>query len=482
MYSPPPFMFSTPSVIVATRNTQEENVGQSSTGPTANESGPDVSFVSLSKGEPKCKGLNFHTLITQSGNGADVFVPLESICVVSERYVNSAYGFFLGKWVAYPVVANYVRNTWGKYGLNLDMNLMKEDVVNVPVWVKIHGVPVTTFTEDGLSAIATKIGTHLMLDSYTSDMCIQSWGRSSYARAMIEIRDDVELKDTIVVAMLKLTREGFYTCTIRVEYEWKPPRCTCCKLFGHIQEECPKNPGLGVAKNLKKPSLAPRGVLVSSKVGFKPTKEYRHIAKKPTANTIGIKKKGVEPTKEVTNSNPFNVLNSVVNNEVLGTNGGLQIWLVTGPIVDKIRKLEKIIIEEKVTLVDDDGKPLKKVDYPGDHDSNDEVCSVDNDMARSMATKTVGFGTKSLLEQWTDSYVNDDYDEDPYDDDMYEGQVLPDKLQDICDNLDIRVRGQGNDILFEKRKIPKRWRVLHVVQGMDKGEGNMWKTRRGLNS
>ncbi|GJW19754.1 hypothetical protein Tco_0027190, partial [Tanacetum coccineum] len=60
-----------PSVIVATRNTQEENVGQSSTGPTANESGPDVSFASLSKGEPKCKGLNFHTLITQSGNGAD---------------------------------------------------------------------------------------------------------------------------------------------------------------------------------------------------------------------------------------------------------------------------------------------------------------------------------------------------------------------------------------------------------------------------
>ncbi|GJS61883.1 retrotransposon protein, putative, ty1-copia subclass [Tanacetum coccineum] len=335
-------MFSTPSVIVATRNTQEENVGQSSTGPTANESGPDVSFVSLSK----------------------------------------------------------------------------EDVVNVPVWVKIHGVPVTTFTEDGLSAIATKIGTHLMLDSYTSDMCIQSWGRSSYARAMIEIRDDVELKDTIVVAMPKLTGEGFYTCTIRVKYEWKPPKCTCCKVFDHIQEDCPKNLGLGVAKNLKKPILAPRGV------------------------PVGSKKKGVEPTKEVSNSNPFNVLNSVVNDEELGTNGGLQIWLVTGPIVDKIRKLEKLIIEEKATLVDDDGKPLKKVDYLGDHDSNDEVFLVDNDMAHSMATETVGFGTKSLLEQWTDSYVNGDYDEDPYDGDMYEGQVLPDKLQDICDNLDIRVRGR----------------------------------------
>ncbi|GKC97577.1 hypothetical protein Tco_1167852, partial [Tanacetum coccineum] len=61
--------------------------------------------------------------------------------------------------------------------------------------------------------------------------------------------------------------------------------------------------------------------------------------------------------------------------------------------------LEKLIIDEKVTLVDDDGKPLTNVDYPGDHDSEDELESVDNDMARSMASERVGFGTKSLLEQ-----------------------------------------------------------------------------------
>nr|GEY81246.1 hypothetical protein [Tanacetum cinerariifolium] len=67
---------------------------------------------------------------------------------------------------------------------------------------------------------------------------------------------------------------------------------------------------------------------------------------------------------------------------------------------------------------------------------------VDNDMARSMATERVGFDTKSLLEQLRDSYENSDYDEDPYDDNMYEGQDLPDKIQDICDNLDIRVRGR----------------------------------------
>ncbi|GKD13983.1 hypothetical protein Tco_1198390 [Tanacetum coccineum] len=49
------------------------------------------------------------------------------------------------------------------------------------------GVPVTAFSEDGLSVIPTKLGTPLILDSYTSDMCMQSWGRSSYARVMIEL-------------------------------------------------------------------------------------------------------------------------------------------------------------------------------------------------------------------------------------------------------------------------------------------------------
>ncbi|GJY45875.1 hypothetical protein Tco_0434938 [Tanacetum coccineum] len=70
--------------------------------------------------------------------------------------------------------------------------------IDVVILVKLHGVPVTDFSEDGLSAIDTKLSTPLMLDSYTSDMCMQSWGRSSYARAMIKLRADVELKDNIL--------------------------------------------------------------------------------------------------------------------------------------------------------------------------------------------------------------------------------------------------------------------------------------------
>ncbi|GJT38091.1 hypothetical protein Tco_0937956 [Tanacetum coccineum] len=311
-------------------------------------------YDNLFTGGSSRKAMNFRTLFTPRDNGVDVIVLVESIRAISEQFANTAYGFFLRKRVAYPVVANYVRNTWGIYGsvklmlnsstkiFSIQFSSIKEDVGNVLVWVKLHGVLVTAFSDDGLSVIATKLVTPLMLVSYTSDMCIQSWGRSSYARAMIEVRDGVELKDNIVVAMLKLVGDGFYTCNVRVEYEWKSLR----------------------ENNLKKPSQAPRGVSVGPKVGFKPTKQaYRAVPKQTNANTRGGRNKDVEPPKE--------------------------------------------------------GKPVEKFDYSGNHDSE---------------------GLHLLITK--ESYVNGDYDFDPYDDDMYEGQDIPDKIQDICNNLDIKVLGR----------------------------------------
>ncbi|GKD44807.1 integrase, catalytic region, zinc finger, CCHC-type containing protein [Tanacetum coccineum] len=194
-----------------------------------------------------------------------------------------------------------------------------------------------------LNLLKEDVGTPLMLDSYTSDICMKSWDRSSYARAMIELRADVELRDNIVAAMPKITGEGYYTCNIRVLYEWKPPRYVSCKVFGHTQKECPKN------------------------------------------------------------------------------------VVVLTPVIEKIDKIEKLIIKGKVTLVDDDGKPLKKVNSLCDYDSEDEVASIDNDMAKFLAKKD-GYVTQSLLKQWTKSYENSDYGYDPYDDDMYEGQDIPELL------------------------------------------------------
>ncbi|GJV33114.1 hypothetical protein Tco_1393514 [Tanacetum coccineum] len=59
----------------------------------------------------------------------------------------------------------------------------------------------------------------------------------------------------------------------------------------------------------------------------------------------------------------------------------------------------RLIIDGKFTLVDDEGKSLENVDYSGDHDSEDEVEPVDNEMTSFMDLKKVGYGTNSLLEQ-----------------------------------------------------------------------------------
>nr|GEV49843.1 hypothetical protein [Tanacetum cinerariifolium] len=208
-----------------------------------------------------------------------------------------------------------------RYRRHPNENLLKEDVSTVLVWVKLHGVPVLAFSKNGLSAITTKLGTPLMLGSYTSDMCMQSWGRSSYARVMVELQADVELNDNIVMAMPKITREGHYTCNVRVEYEWKPFRCSSCKVFGHIHEECTKNTGACEKKTLMKPCQTSRGVPVAPKMGFKPQKEYRPVPKKPNASSSGNNKNGVEPTIKVSNLNTFDVLYSIDNDGEFGTNG-----------------------------------------------------------------------------------------------------------------------------------------------------------------
>ncbi|GJX22211.1 hypothetical protein Tco_0226656 [Tanacetum coccineum] len=43
------------------------------------------------------------------------------------------------------------------------------------------------------------------------------------------------------------------------------------------------------------------------------------------------------------------------------------------PIVENINVLPKQILEIKLVLVDDDGKPMEKVDYPHNSDSDDEL-------------------------------------------------------------------------------------------------------------
>ncbi|GJY60549.1 cytokinin dehydrogenase 3-like protein [Tanacetum coccineum] len=324
---------------------------------------PGKSLYANITGKPSGKKVNVRTLFTPRGN----------VVVTCNPRVLYDDVLILKKW--HP-----------------DENLLKEDVSIVPVWVKLHGVLVTAFNEDGLSAIATKLGTPLMLDSYTSDMCMQFSGRSSYARVMVELRASVELKDNIVMAIPKITREGHYTCNVHVEYEWKPPRCSSCKVFGHIQEECIKNTGAGEKKTVKKPSQTSRSVLVGPKMGFKPQKEYRSVPKKPNASSSDNKKNKVEPTFEVSNSNPFDFLNSIDNDGEFGTNWGTS-NLVNNEATSSGSSFMNINNDGEcntpISIVESDSE----VEVVFDETANLRISTSGKDGSDK------GYGTNSLLEQ-----------------------------------------------------------------------------------
>ncbi|GKE35638.1 hypothetical protein Tco_1454960 [Tanacetum coccineum] len=49
-----------------------------------------------------------------------------------------------------------------------------------------------------------------MLDSYTSSMCIDSWGRSNFSRCLIEVNADGVLKESITMGIPLLDGLGFY--------------------------------------------------------------------------------------------------------------------------------------------------------------------------------------------------------------------------------------------------------------------------------
>ncbi|GJW32958.1 hypothetical protein Tco_0052990 [Tanacetum coccineum] len=241
------------------------------------------SFAAVLTNNPSSKSKFRSLLNSEKVENADVVLPLATFTAAQQRYANSLVGYFVGKNVAFPLVQNYVSNTWSKFGFQKvikdedgffffkftslsgleqvleqgpwlirnipiiltkwspNLVLTKDKVTKVPVWVKMHKVPVVAYSEDGLSLIATQIGKPVMLDAFTSTMCADPWGRMGYARALIEVSAEKELKQEVIMAVPEEEGTGHIHVKIQVEYEWKPPLCDECHVFGHNLEQCPKH-------------------------------------------------------------------------------------------------------------------------------------------------------------------------------------------------------------------------------------------------
>ncbi|KAL0292061.1 UNVERIFIED_CONTAM: hypothetical protein Sradi_7004700 [Sesamum radiatum] len=181
------------------------------------------------------------------------------------------------------------------------------------------------WTEEGLSTVASGVGTPLYTDKITTDC-----SRLDYARVCVMLDYNSTLPKHLVV-MHPMLRDGKeFPTRIDVEYEWLPQRCKQCCSLGHIAQACPENK--------KVPHGAPVTVFVKKqnttsevkKRELETEKRIQNNYPKPTA-AIPITDIQSERTeadkshntkgKDIILYNTFELLNAEYANSVLEING-----------------------------------------------------------------------------------------------------------------------------------------------------------------
>nr|GEU28759.1 reverse transcriptase domain-containing protein [Tanacetum cinerariifolium] len=66
-------------------------------------------------------------------------------------------------------------------------------------------------------------------------------GMNCYARALVEISAKNEFVESLVVAVHIAKTKGHRMVSINIVFEYRPPRCSLCKTFDHVNKECHKN-------------------------------------------------------------------------------------------------------------------------------------------------------------------------------------------------------------------------------------------------
>nr|GEV10357.1 hypothetical protein [Tanacetum cinerariifolium] len=341
-----------------------------STAATPNEDLPKTacSFANIVRPKDSFSKVHFRALINEEKiMSFDCVLPKAAAAKVKSRYENSIVGFFVGKDPSFLVVQQYVSNTWRKFGFEkitrnddgvylfkfasksgmdqvlekgpwlirkspiilnkwtASVSLKRCEVTKVPVWVKLYNVPVLVYSVDGLSLIATQIGKPIMLDAFTSSVCVESWERISFGRALIEISAHSILKKEVTMAIPDEEGDGHTKEVIRVVYEWKPPHCVDCQSFGHDTNLCPKH----VCEEIPKTSATDvkANTMDENDDGFVEVKSRKKKKKgadsrsfaSPSVST-NDKGKGNGCLKpDLNSSNPFDVLN--VEGEEMGESG-----------------------------------------------------------------------------------------------------------------------------------------------------------------
>ncbi|XP_043697212.1 uncharacterized protein LOC122647998, partial [Telopea speciosissima] len=109
-----------------------------------------------------------------------------------------------------------------------DACMERVNLCSVPVWVSLPSLPFHFWSSEALSSIGSVIGKPIVTDKTTRSM-----ERLSYARLCVEVSANSDLPSSIPVY-----GDNGLSFHQRVVYDWKPPLCKHCRVFGHSDVTC----------------------------------------------------------------------------------------------------------------------------------------------------------------------------------------------------------------------------------------------------
>ncbi|GKB60711.1 RNA-directed DNA polymerase, eukaryota, reverse transcriptase zinc-binding domain protein [Tanacetum coccineum] len=202
----------------------------------------------------------------------------------SEKWKYTVCGYFVGYNMGIYELRYNIRRMWGKFGLkdsvvdadgmcyfkfkneegmnsvidqspwlvngkpllvqkwDPEITIVKESPCKIPIWLKLVNVPLEAWNVRGISALASRLGRPIKMDQVTAEMCREGTGRLWYARVLVEVNADDEFFDKIEINYVDEMKQVKNTKWVRVEYTWKPDRCSHCKVFGHSAMNCGMKP------------------------------------------------------------------------------------------------------------------------------------------------------------------------------------------------------------------------------------------------
>ncbi|PKU87689.1 RNA exonuclease 1 [Dendrobium catenatum] len=107
----------------------------------------------------------------------------------------------------------------------------REDFASIPLWIKIKNLPLSCWTPEGISKIASCVGIPLAVDALTAAKT-----RLTFARVCVQVSCSNPLPDEIYISV-----DGKIT-PLSVLYDWKPSPCSFCGSIYHSPDQCSKNP------------------------------------------------------------------------------------------------------------------------------------------------------------------------------------------------------------------------------------------------